>query len=181
MKIFYNLYRAFSSLKKSAQLAQCLAMLAIVAWPSSRLFAQAPAISYSTPQTYTTGTPITLSPVNTGGAVTAPAFTTTATISSGVSDATCMAMDKSGRLYIGESSGQILTIAPGGGTTTVFATGFANILGIAADAMGGIYFVDGTYLWKIPAGGGTAVKFFDFETLAFSSAESVAGYPGSNM
>jgi len=165
MEIFYNLRTFFSLQKKAARLAPCLALLAVVAWPASKLLAQAPAISYSTPQTYVAGTAITpLSPVNSGGAVAAFGFNTTPTvISTGVSDPVCMAMDKSGNMYIGEgSSGKVSLLPAGASTATVLATGFGVILGIAVDASHNVYLADGAHVWKIPAGGGTAVILGSF-------------------
>jgi len=122
----------------------------------------APAISYSTPPVFTAGTAITpLLPQSTGAAVAAPAFNaTTVTLNTGITDATCTAMDKSGNLYIGESSGKVSVLAPGSIAATVFATGFlaTTANGIAVDASGNVYFADEEFVWKIPAGGGTAVK-----------------------
>jgi len=178
MKHFYNLRPLSSVLKKAAQLAQCLAILAIMAWPFSKGFAQAPAISYSTPQTYTAYVPMTtLSPSNTGGAVTAPGFnTSTTTLNTGISDANCVAIGSDGNLYIGESSGQISVYTPGGGPATVYKTGFGPVTGICADPSNNIYLADGTYIWEILAGGGAASKVG-----AFTQATGVAIDAGNNL
>ena len=127
-----------------------------------------PVISFSTPQTYTTGTAITpLTPASTGCAVAAPQFNTTATTlytSTDILDG--LATDKSGNTYIAdESSGSVLLLTPGSSTTSVFATGFStgNVRhGIAVDASGNVFLADGVSVWKISAGGGTAVKLGSF-------------------
>jgi len=134
-----------------------------------------PVISYSTPQTYTVATAITpLSPVNTGAAVAAFGFNPVATpVSTGISDAVSMAMDKSGNLYIGEGSGQVSVLPAGGSTATVFATGFGVVYSIALDASNNVYVGDAAHLWKIPAGGGTPVTLGNLSApvgLAFDPA-----------
>ena len=98
MKNSYNLRPLFSVLKKATQIAQCLAILAIIAWPFSKGFAQAPTISYTTPQTYTAYTPITpLAPASTG--VAALGFNPNATtLNAGISDANCVAAGSDGKL-----------------------------------------------------------------------------------
>jgi len=164
MKTFYNLHPVFSLQKKSTQLAQCLAMMAIIAWPSSRLLAQAPAISYSTPQACTVGVAITpLLPANKGGAVGGLGFSPTATtVSTGLSDATCMATDNSGNMYIGESSGKVSMLAAGSRSATVFASGFPSVAGIAVDASHNVYVADGAFVWKIAAAGNAKSKLGSF-------------------
>jgi len=143
-------------------------MLAIMAWPSSKLFAQAPAIGYSTPQTYAAGTAIAaLTPANTGGVVAAPQFNTTFTniyYSDSDNDAG-LAMDKAGNIYIAHTqAANVLVVTPGSTSPAVFATGFSSVDQVAVDAAGNVYVTDpsGASLWKIPAGGGTAVAMGSF-------------------
>jgi len=131
--------------------------------------ASQPVISYSTPQVFTAGTAITpLLPASTGGAIVAPAFNTTPTpLSIGISDATGLAIDQNGNIYIGESSGQVSVLASGTSTAAVFATGFAAVKGVAVDASGNVYVADGsTSIWKIPPGGGTAQAIGSFSAAA---------------
>src|ERR1700733_7228395 len=129
MKNFYLSVRNVLSLRQIRKFAGIAMVCAIVFLLPVGLFAQAPAISYSTPQTYVTGTAISsLPPVSTGGAVPAFGFNTTPTdIQSGVNDPNSIALDKSGNMYIGEGGGNISFLPAGGSVATTFATGFGEV------------------------------------------------------
>src|SRR6185312_13470702 len=108
ISIMKNFYLSVRKILFPAQIRLMLAGMAtafVVAALPGKLFAQSPSINYSSPQTFVVGTAITpVSPVNTGGAVASLHFnSSSATVSTGVNDATCVAFDKSGNMYIGES------------------------------------------------------------------------------
>jgi len=134
-------------------------------------FAQAPAITYSSPQTYPLNAPIApLAPTNTGGAVPVGAYGQVTTIAGnghqGFKDANGkaaifyspegLALDKSGNLYVSDTyNNRIRKIAPGGMVTTFAGSGlqgsadggstFASFnvpIGLAMDATGDLYVAD---------------------------------------
>jgi len=127
--------------------------------------AQAPNISYSSPQVYTVPVPISpLSPTNTGGAVPVPALVNLAT---GLINPTGVAIDAVGNVYVAEpgssatnySDGAVIMIASGGGTPVVLGSGFFEPTGVAVDASGNVYVADygNNAVKEIPAGGGAIV------------------------
>ena len=131
-----------------------------------RLYAQAlaaPAISYSSPQTYTYGSPISaLTPANTGGAVAAPAYASGPTsLTFGTNSQYFVAVDATGNVYTTNLDGTSITKYPVGnyGNYVAIGSGFVNPTGIAVDAAGNLYVADaGTgMLEKIPAGSNTPV------------------------
>jgi gliding motility-associated-like protein len=163
MKSFYLSVRNVLSPGQIRLMLAVMAVAFVVAMLPGKLFAQAPAISYNSPLTFVQGTAIAAqSPANTGGAAGSFGFSSPSLVNTGVSDPVCMAMDKSGNMYIGESSGKVSVLAAGGGPATVFASGFGSVNGIALDASNNVYLADGTSIWKIPAGGGTAVTVNSF-------------------
>jgi DNA-binding beta-propeller fold protein YncE len=86
------------------------------------LFAQAPNISYSSPQTYLSGTAISsLSPTNSGGAVPAFTYQNVSTVSSTVfNDIKGVTRDALGNTYVAEhTDGRIRKIASNGTVTTL--------------------------------------------------------------
>ena len=129
----------------------------------------APSISYSTPQTYTYGVTISsLSPVNSGGAVSAVNSVSTFAGSGTAGSTDAMgpsatfnnplgvAIDASGNIYVGDysnnkirkitSAGVVTTLAGSGILGSTDATGtsasFRNPAGVALDASGNIYLAD---------------------------------------
>jgi gliding motility-associated-like protein len=134
------------------------------------IFAQAPNISYQTPQTYTTNTAITpLTPNNTGGSVPSNAYGQVSTYAGNriptYLDGTSknasfnypngIIVDISGNVYVADDPSEIRKIAPGGIVTTLAgssqhgsvngqgpAASFDALDGLAIDASNNIYITD---------------------------------------
>lgn len=137
---------------------------------TSKLLAQAPAITYSTPQTLVVGGAVSLSPTNTGGAVPATVYGTVSTFAgttSGFVNGTGttnvkfalprgVTIDASGNLYIADQTNNaIRKITAAGVVTTLAGSGAAgrnNATGISAtfntpydvtvDGSGNVYVAD---------------------------------------
>src|ERR1700740_2398248 len=99
----------------------------------TKVFAQAPTISYSSPHTYLAGTAITaLSPTETG--VAAPGYGTPAAIGSGFSLPTGVALDAAGNIYVADAGHNAVKKIPvGGGSPVVLGSGFSNPTAVAVD------------------------------------------------
>ena len=117
--------RAFTALSRYVRLAVAISLVTL----SFKVSAQAPVISYVTPQTFTVNTPITpLTPTNTGGAVPATIY------------------------------GQVSTFA-GEGNNYNYQDGtginarFGNLWGIAKDIAGNLYVSDNIRIRKITMAG----------------------------
>ncbi len=120
-----------------------LTLLVFLAIASFSGYAQAPNISYASPQVYTLGTTISpLSPTNSGG----PLTRSVTLVLPDLDHASGVAIDASGNLYVAEMSdfgnGDIKKIPAGGGTPVVMALGYA-VAGIAVDGSGNVFFTDG--------------------------------------
>jgi gliding motility-associated-like protein len=120
--------------------------------------ASPPAISYSSPQTYTVGTAITpLTPTSSN--VAAPAYSITAvTVGTGFSGPTGVAADAAGDVFIADYGNKLVKKIPAGSTTaTTIGSGFTNPFGVAVDAAGDVYVADygASAVYKIPAGSNT--------------------------
>jgi gliding motility-associated-like protein len=116
-----------------------------------------PVITYTTPQSYTTGVGITaLAPVNTGGIVPATVYGQTSTVTTQIGGIYNIATDLQGNIYV-PSNNQILKITTGGaisvlagspaaGNTngTGTAATFNNPQGLIVDASGNVYVADAT-------------------------------------
>jgi gliding motility-associated-like protein len=178
-KIYVNLFLPVKAnwLKKALPVYHCLVMMLLLSFLSPfKLAAQAPTISYSTPQTYTAGSQITdLNPISSGVA----AYTSNVTsLGSGFKTPYGIAVDKEGNVYIGDSgNGAIKKIPAGNGTPVTIASGLGAMDGIALDTAGNIYVADyaNNDIKKIPAGGGTAVTIGSGFNLAEGVAVDAAG------
>jgi len=140
------------------------------------LFAQAPNISYPTPQNYTAGTAIKpLSPTNTGGSVPANTYGLVSTFAGNGKNGAAngqgpgesfnlpigVTIDKAGNLYVTDGDNASILKIDRAGTVTKMSLSFAaqpagfNPYGIVADNSGNLYAPDpfANLVWKIdPAG-----------------------------
>jgi len=149
--------------------------------------AQAPSITYSTPQVYTTTVAITpLSPVNTGGAVPATTFgQVTNLLASGTNLANPQAItsDGAGTIYVADygnnrirkitSAGVITTLAGSGAPAELDGTGVAAKIngpdGITYDGLGNLYVSDA---------GGNTIRKIVISTGVVSTVAGIAGTAG---
>jgi sugar lactone lactonase YvrE len=147
-----NLYPKISTMKKA--LPAIIFLLFLISFDS--LFAQAPAISYSSPQTFIAGKAITaLAPTSSGVAV-AGYSNSPVTLGSGFTGPDGVAVDAAGNIYVADEASSIIKIPAGGGSRVQIGSGFSNPRGVAVDVAGNVYVADpgGGAIYKIPAGGG---------------------------
>ena len=102
------------------------------------LFAQAPTISYSSPQSYTVGTAITaLAPTSSG--VGAVGYSSPVTLGSGLNSPYGLAIDASGNVFVADEGNHLVKKIPvGGGAVITLGTGYAGPFGVAVDAAGNV-------------------------------------------
>jgi len=122
----------------------------------------APAISYSSPQSYNAGVAISpLAPGSTGGVVAAPGYnSSSATLGSGFTTPASVAVDAAGNIYVADFGHNLVKKMPaGGGTPVAIGSGFSQPSGVAVDAAGNVYVADfgNNAVKKIPGGTGTPV------------------------
>jgi gliding motility-associated-like protein len=146
-----NLINTFPRYIKSCRKAL---LLTSVLFACSQLYAQAPNISYQTPQIYFINTAISpLTPKNTGGAVPANVYGQVTTFvgsgAAGYADGTGTAVsfdhpirsveDAAGNLYVADrDNGAVRKITPSGVVTT-YASGFSQPNGITINSNGDLY------------------------------------------
>ena len=104
------------------------------------LFAQAPTISYSSPQSFTVGTAITpLAPTSTVVAATAYSGTPVS-IGSGLGSPGGVAVDAAANVYLVDYISHAVTMVPaGGGSTVTISPGFVAPQDVTVDAAGNVY------------------------------------------
>ncbi len=103
-----------------------------------------------------TTTPAVVYVTNAGGG----GVVATATLGTGLSSASGVAVDISGNLYIDDSvKGQIDLVAGGAGAQSVVTTGIAASAGVAVDGSGNLYIANGTpgHVTEIPSTNGVLV------------------------
>jgi len=120
-----------------------------------------PNISYSTPQTFYVGTPVSASPANTGAAV---PLQQPLTLASGLQyeQAGGITVDGAGNIYTAFSNNtSIFRYPPGGGTPTLLGFGFNHPTSLAMDAAGNIFLTDGgsRSVQEISAANGSVVTY----------------------
>jgi len=102
-------------------------------------YAQAPNISYSSPQVYNPFIPIpSLSPGNTGGAIPVPTPIAEVTASAAI---LCMTVDTAKSFYVGTSGSGVITRITGNVKVSL-GTGLSNPSGVAVDPSGNVFVAD---------------------------------------
>jgi len=133
----------------------CLPVLFLAA---AGVYAQAPHISYSSPQVYMVSTTISpLAPVNSGGAVPVP---TPVILAGALHNPTGITVDVAGNVYVAENGANAVKKIPvGGGSVVALGSGFTQPTGVAVDASGNVYVADNgnNAIKEIPAGGGAII------------------------
>jgi len=139
-------------------------------------FAQAPNISYSSPQVLSASISASISPSNSGGIVTIP---TAVAWGSGFSNPNGVAVDSKGNVYVAdELDNSIDKIPSNDGPPVVIASGLHAPTGVAVDAAGNVYFVDGEpALKKIPGNGSPIVTI----STNFQAPYCVTVAPSGNL
>jgi len=141
--------------------------------PATVTTAAPPAISYASPQTYSTGTAITsLTPTNSGGAVPATIYGQVSSVGSGFDSPYGVAVDAAGNLYVaGFNYTSIKKIAASNGVVTDMGSGLSGPDGVAVDILSNRY-------WDVNAGVYYSANFPD-NNLGFSIGAAVyhAGTP----
>jgi gliding motility-associated-like protein len=129
-----------------------------LAFIANKSFAQAPKISYSSPQVYTAGTAISpLAPANSGGGVPNP---NPYTIASGFSNLLGVTIDAAYNLYaVDNGNNDVHEVPSNTGSPLILGSGFNHPTGVAVDAAGNVYVADNgnNAIKKIPIGGGPIV------------------------
>jgi streptogramin lyase len=120
-----------------------------------------PALSYSSPQTYTAGTAIaSLAP--TSNSVAAPGYNNSpVTLGFGLNNPTAVAVDAAGNVYIADANNNAVKKIAVGGFPVTIAT-ISDPHGIAVDAAGNVYvdsYATNGVVYKIPVGGGSPITW----------------------
>jgi len=145
----------------SCFLKQCRLLVIFLAMALPlKSFAQAPTLSYSSPETYVIGTAITtLAPASSGVAA-AGYRNSSVTIRSGFNRPNSIAVDAAGNVYLTDQANNLIKEIPiGGGATVTLGSGFSFPIGVAVDALGNVYVADNgnSAVKEIPVGNGSPV------------------------
>ncbi|WP_214073019.1 cadherin-like beta sandwich domain-containing protein [Mucilaginibacter sp. dw_454] len=100
-----------------------------------------PIASYNTPNTFTVGTPASLSPTS-SNSVSAPAYASQVFLSTVQNEGNGVAVDAAGNIYTYDFNSRLVKIPAGGGTAIAMGGGFVLITGIAIDKSGALYVAD---------------------------------------
>jgi len=122
----------------------------------------APHVSYTSPNNFNLGAPVTLNPTNSGGPVLAPAYNNPIIhIGKGLISTNGIASDAAGNFYVTNSFGFIEKVLASTDSTIKIGSGFIQPSGVAVDKAGNVYVADegDQTVKKIPVGGGKTVVF----------------------
>jgi len=122
--------------------------------------AQAPSLSYGTPQTFKQGVAITpMAPTASGVAPFAYSSTPIVVPSPGISYPAGLAFDSNGNLFVGSgASGTVKELPAGGGAAVPYGPSCDRPAGVTTDAGNNVYVTDFySNIYKIPPGGGPAI------------------------
>jgi large repetitive protein len=101
-----------------------------------------------------------------------------------VSFASGMAVAKDGTVYVGSyTTDTVRAIPPGGGTPTLYASGFMTPYGLALDSVGNLYVTNfgGGSITEVPVGGGTPSTYVSGLDQPYFLAFAPVPEPGSVM
>ena len=182
--------KLFAALPKNFKHRSALyAIIFLMAACPFKLFAQAPAIGYSSPQAYAEAVAIaTLSPTNSGGAVAATGYNVPINLGAGLShplgiesfkQPTGVAVDAAGNVYVADELNNAVEKVPAGSDTViVIDASITEPTSVAVDAAGNVYAVSAVdnLVVKIPVGGGSPVTIGSGFNQPFGVAVDAAGY-----
>lgn len=163
-----------------------IAVICFAAMLPGRSFAQAPTISYGSPQIFTTHVAVTLTPTSSNVDAPTGVYGSPVILGSGLTVAqNGLAVDAAGNIYVndqdGGGNGLVKKITADGSSTTTIGSGFSNqSANVAVDQAGNVYVADQAAVWKIPASGspvvyGTPVVINSTFTKPFAIAADAAG------
>src|SRR6185437_13731748 len=185
MKDFYPVLPSSSQgkqLKQTAALPAIIffAAILLISVVPNKLFAQVPAISYSTPGPYTQAVAITpLAPTSSG--VAAPGYSASPLVLGlGFNNPTGVAVDAAGNVFVADRGNNAVKKIPvGGGSPVTLGSGFNTPYGVAVDAAGNVYVADYTNnaVKEIPVTGGAPVTLGS----GFNGPTGVAIDPAGNV